>query len=86
MTENRCTACDPHEADWHAEVIIGQTFCPHGTTCTRKACAHEYGTATSTIDGWFTGERPSVADRDALVPAGWSRIESVVKPCHDKEN
>lgn len=78
MSSEQCTPC---EADWHVELVIGQTFCPHGTTCLRKRCAEQYGTATESADGWFKGDRPTIKDRDALLPEGWSRLESAVRPC-----
>lgn len=86
MSDSPRATCHPHEADWYVDIVIGQTFCPHGTTCTRKLCARQHGTETSSVDGWFMGERPTVADRDALVPKGWSRIESKVQRCRNKED
>lgn len=73
--------CPPSEAQWYVEMVIGQTFCPHGTTCRNKECARIYGTDTSSAYEYFKGPRPTIADRDALLPPGWSRLESTVTAC-----
>ncbi len=76
------TQCSPNEADWHVSMVIGKTFCySHGTMCRRDTCERESGTATSEFDAWFKGERPTVKDRNALVPEGWYRLESEVRLC-----
>ncbi|MFL4491705.1 hypothetical protein ACJ6WD_10690 [Streptomyces sp. VTCC 41912] len=75
--------CAPSEADWYVEVIYGKTFCDeHGFKCRRDACERRYGTETDYNYGYFKGvERPSIQDRDSLVPDGYVRRESTVKPC-----
>lgn len=70
--------CAPAESDWYVEVIYGKTFCEH-KNCRRDACARQYGTETDYNYGYFKGEeRPSIPDRDALVPDGYVRLESTV--------
>jgi hypothetical protein len=76
--------CSPSEADWYVEVIYGRTLCPHtlyeGKTC-RTCDEHNYGTETDYNYGFFKGDRPTLADRASMIPEGFYRMESTVKPC-----
>jgi hypothetical protein len=76
------TICAPSEADWYVEVIYGKTFCGH-KNCRRDECARQHGTETDYNYDYFKGEeRPTLAERDAMVPDGYVRLESTVKRCN----
>jgi hypothetical protein len=71
--------CSPSKATHYVHVIIGMTFCPHGTTCKRDDCARTYGTETREVDAYFSG-RPGTAERRAMVPDGWRILASTTRP------
>lgn len=67
----------PSNATHHANVVIGQTYCPdHGTKCRRDDCMHRFGTQTSYFDTYFDS-KPSTADLG--VPDGWYVLERSVR-------
>lgn len=79
MTAVRCI---PSEADWYVHVVWGSSYCPdHGSKCRRPGCDLRHGTSTGESDMYFTGDSPTLGQRNAMVPEDCYKIKSTVQPC-----
>jgi hypothetical protein len=64
--------CAASEADWYVNVVFERPG--------------DFGPETDTNDAYFKGDKPSLADRDALVPFQCKKIESNVSRCGGAAN
>ncbi|ONK10399.1 hypothetical protein [Streptomyces sp. MP131-18] len=69
----------PGNAIWYVEVIAGRDVTDAEINPTHQV-GEWLGTETESFDGYTMQEgRPTLAERDELLPEGWVRIESTVK-------
>jgi hypothetical protein len=79
--EDMSEKCPASEAEWYVTVTYGRTLCEdHGDRCRLATCERLYGTEMGDNDAYFKGFRPTLADRDAMVPDGHYRLASKVIP------
>lgn len=66
MTQDSRQQCQPSDADWYVEVIFGRDI--------------PGGAETNYAYGYWAGAQPGPAEVASLVPPGFSKLESVIKP------